>query len=444
MMTTPSLIQWHEGMFLSPQHFQQLQRRYEGMLSHHTTSLHPYSWGITDMGFDQLSLSDGILRIAHIKALMPDHTVVNYPEESSRSTLQIDLKTYKKEAEAKSLKVYFSVPEFMEGQSPVIGEWPRYDSVEGGAVGDENIQDNVIEIPRLHPKFSLIIAETYPARYSSFPVAEVKYTDEGFHLMDFIPPLLHIAPQTPLHDRAVDIVQRLREKAQYLCDKWQRQMGTVLVSETAGQLRPMMKVLPLLEAQLHGRTIHPVEFFDLFAFTLGELSTMRLSQVPSLLPSYNHDNLRDCLNPLMSMVENLLEHVEQSVIVKPFNQRDRLFYLKMHESYLKYEMFIGARGSSSMNEEELFEWMRDAIIASDSVVEQARLNRVTGVPRKLLNADERADFLTGRGMLVFRLKKQEDFMKVGENLNIFNVSDDETKRPSAIVLYLTKNQREDV
>lgn len=51
-----------------------------------------------------------------------------------------------------------------------------------------------------------------------------------------------------------------------------------------------------------------------------------------------------------------------------------------------------------------------------------------------------ADFLTGRGTLVFKLETPSDFVKAGESLNIFNVADDDNRRPLTVVLYLKKQR----
>lgn len=41
----PSPIQWHEGMMLAPQHFQQAASRTEELLHYHLMSANPFHWG---------------------------------------------------------------------------------------------------------------------------------------------------------------------------------------------------------------------------------------------------------------------------------------------------------------------------------------------------------------------------------------------------------------
>ena len=440
MALTPSMIQWHEGMFLSPQHFQQLQRRFEGLSAKHLGVHHKYFHGVLSLKFDPLTLPTGILRIESLKAIMPDGLFLDYPEEGGNLPLQIDLTPYKSQAASSSIRVYLCVPEIIEDHSPVIGEWPRYDSVDGSVTTDENLQDNLVIIPRLIPKVSLQVADTYPPRYSSFPIAELIYQDEAFILTSFIPPILQIDPTHSLHMRASVIAQRVREKAFFLSEKWQKQIGTTLINETANQLRPLIQILPRMEGFLRNQTFHPFELYLFLSEIMGDLGGMRLAQVPPLVVPYQHDNIMQSMLFLFDMIESYMDSVEQSVIVIPFTLTERLFHLKIHESYLSQEVFVGVKAPITMNEDELFEWVKDAVIACDSMVESARVRRIVGASRSVLDQEDMAEFLTGRGTLVFKLDVSSDFVKAGESLNVFNVSDTEGKRPHSVVLYLRKQK----
>lgn len=436
MQRISSLIQWHEGMFLGPQHLQQLQKRNDEVAMAHNNLLHHFGWGVIDLRLDTLALADGLFQIEELQAFMPDNTFVHYPEESFQTPLHLDLKPFQQQAESKPLKIFLCIPELSPHRSSVIGEWPRYHSVEGSDIPDDNLQDNMVMIPRLHPKLLLTVSETYPARYTSFPIAEIGFQDSKFFLTEFLPPQLTLSPLHRFHIRATDIAARIRDKALYLSEKWEKQVGTTLMNETANQLRPLIKVLPMLEGSLRNQSLHPHTLYQLLCKVFGELSTMRLTVVPPLAPIYNHDHFARSIDLLLTQIEQLLSSIEQTVIMLPFNQRDRLFFLKMHESYVTRQLYLGIRAPSSMTESALFDWMKDAIIASDSTVESARTRRIIGAARYRLDHEELSDFLVGRGTLIFKLAYPSEFIKAGENLNIFNAADDEDRRPLSMVLYL--------
>ena len=48
----PAAIQWHEGMLLAPQHFQQLGARQERLLHYHVETVSPFHYGVRSLRLD--------------------------------------------------------------------------------------------------------------------------------------------------------------------------------------------------------------------------------------------------------------------------------------------------------------------------------------------------------------------------------------------------------
>ena len=87
----PGAIQWHEGMLLAPQHFQQLSIRHEELLHYHLMMISPFHWGIRRLKIDQVLLIEGTLRVQELEAIMPD----GLDQKLSRAQLR-DLLAYLK------------------------------------------------------------------------------------------------------------------------------------------------------------------------------------------------------------------------------------------------------------------------------------------------------------------------------------------------------------
>ena len=66
----PDLIQWHEGMLLAPQHFQQAEVRNEGLLHYHMGAAAPFHWGVRRLQIDSRALASGILNLSEIEAIL--------------------------------------------------------------------------------------------------------------------------------------------------------------------------------------------------------------------------------------------------------------------------------------------------------------------------------------------------------------------------------------
>src|SRR6185503_10016287 len=74
----PPPIQWHEGMLLAPQHFQQLSLRHELLVHYHAAQVSPFHWGVRYLEIDPVPLTDGILRVLDLEAVMPDGLAVSH------------------------------------------------------------------------------------------------------------------------------------------------------------------------------------------------------------------------------------------------------------------------------------------------------------------------------------------------------------------------------
>lgn len=434
MRITP-LVQWHEGMFLAPQHFQIFQRRTDDLHQFHHQLYHPHSFGVITLAWDGLALNDKILRIQTLNVIMPDGTWGEVYEHEDHPDLSLNLDPYKDTAESEPLRVYLCLAQASEHDAPTHGAHPRYDSIELHNVRDAHAMDQSIAIPTLKPHLKLIASSTHPAHYASFPIAELMYDGREFQHTDFIPPTPCLDIKHSLHKRAQHLMQRARSKLTYLRDKCEQSFGTTFFHETGEQIKPLLRILPVLESTIAGQSIPPYHLYQLLCWTLGELSSMRLNITPSPVPLYTHDQCTDVIERVFHMCDTILDSIEQSIITLHFQQKDRLFFLKLAGSLLEKDMYIGVKVPSSMAIEDTFLWMRDAVIASDSVIEDVRSKRMKGAVRTPLTADEVAQLGVARGMMIFKLPPSE-FIKGDENLNLFNGSDHTHTRPHHLVLYV--------
>jgi type VI secretion system protein ImpJ len=437
-------IQWHEGMLLAPHHFQQLDLRYEQAVSYHMRLLSPFHWGIIHYEIDQVLLPSGILRLVACEAVMPDGLIVHYHPEQ-HPVVEIDLNPYKTFLAEENWKVYLGIPEFTAGVSGLAGDMPRYYSWEGEDVKDENVADNVIRIPRLLPRLHLLLSQKPPSRFLSFPFLKVGLREEAYITLPYVPPSFSIEPTSPLGERCAALAQRIREKVAYLNQRWQNQVGSILLSETADLLRPLLQVLPLLEGIMRSQALHPYQFYQHLCTVAGHLTALRLDQLPSPYPVYDHEDIQGSLLPLFEQMETTINTIEQNYLALPFQREGRFFFLPMEHAFLKMDtLLIGIRASGSMTDGELEGWMQSAVIASDSRLESAKAMRVIGAKRDIIKAGEVYNLLPGRGCAIFRVANDPAYIVAGEKLNVFSMGDSDTKRPVDVVFYMKNDMTVEV
>lgn len=73
-------VLWTEGMLLQPQHFQQQERHWMYLLTHHSADFYQSSYGIEELIWDESLLTLGKLAILRCKAVLPDGTYIAIPE----------------------------------------------------------------------------------------------------------------------------------------------------------------------------------------------------------------------------------------------------------------------------------------------------------------------------------------------------------------------------
>jgi len=288
-------IQWHEGMLLSPQHFQQNDVRFEQMLNTRFRLSMPNYYGVYSLQIDPVVIPDGIFRIVSIQAVMPDGLIVDYQLSSlDNAPLEIDLTKSDDAASfapGQEISINLIISEYVRGVSPVIGKNARYLSNESAETKDFNLDDNVIKMPHLVPNITLHAGGNLPGRKTGMPIARMTMQDKVFTRVNYTPPTFLIAHDTDLWKRCSEVCQKIREKASYLCERWQNQIGTPMLKETGALLQPLMMCLPKLEIVLNAEVIQPWTLYEKLCEVCGILTALRLSQMPPVLPADDHEDI---------------------------------------------------------------------------------------------------------------------------------------------------------
>jgi type VI secretion system protein ImpJ len=429
----PESIQWHEGLLLTPQHFQQHALRHEALLQYVSTATMPFNWGVRYFKVDPSSLAGGIFRVIELEALMPDGLVVSCGLRRGEE-LRVDLKPYK----AHPVTVHLAVAA-RETDAITRGDLARYDSVEGDPVPDENTGEGAVRIPRLRPRLTLLVDDTPPRKYVTLPLARVTYRDESYASTDFIPPVLAVERQSPLGVLCSSAARRLREKAQQLDNQLRSpasgsRLGVAL--ETEGLIRSLVAPLPLLECVLKTGVSHPYLVYLTLCTVAGHVSVMGRSLVPPEFAPYDHNDLRASFEQVLSYIfRKIDEGINSSHTVHPFTDDGVLYSLQFDGEWAGKRLAIGIRGTAGMTEQDVARWGQECLIGSRRLLRAMRENRVRGARRTRIERDE--EIAPPRGIILFELKADPEFVEPDEVLQIFNTSErGQSQRPAEIVLYV--------
>lgn len=434
----PEAIQWHEGMLLAPQHFQQHAWRQEALLHYVTLATAPFYWGVRHLRIDPIRLLSGTLRVVELEAILPDGLLVTHTPEAPE-VLELDLTPHAEAIRQQAMPVHLAVPARTPGTVPAQGDLARYESVEGAALVDENTGEGDLRIPRLRPRLCLLLTAAPPARYVHLPLARVCYQNEGFALTDFLPPMWSVPVHSPLGDVCTRIARRLREKAVALAERARSPsatLGTPMLLEAQNTVHHLVAALPPLEAMVYSGVAHPYMLYLALCTVAGQVAALGNSLLPPVFEPYNHRDLRASLAPLEAFILRMLEEgIPEAYAAFPFVWTDDRFRLLFDGAWMAQRLVLGVRAQAGMAESEVLAWMDECLIGASTVIPSLVDRRIRGADRQLLQRDD--DLIPARGVVLFTLTVDTAFIVANEPLHIVNTSQRwGPLRPAEMVLYV--------
>ncbi len=441
----PMAIQWHEGMLLAPQHFQQLSVRNEELLVYHLACSAPFHWGIRKFKPDQTLLREGIFRIQEIEAVMPDGLIVCHSVEDQKE-LRLDLSPYEAEMRHGTVTVHLAVPakKGADGAS-AKGMLPRFDSLEGKPVADENTGESAVSIPRFGPRITLLVTDTPSKKYSSFPLSKIHYKDDMIHPADYVPPMLQVAAGSPVWEICDSLARRLREKAWFLSEKISAPSSPAagpMILESKLLIRSMVSALPFFESILHTGKSHPYPLYLALTRIVGSIASLGSGLVPPVLSPYNHNDIIFSFREAADYVNRIIsEAIAESHTPVLFKRENSVFSLELKEEWMAGRLIVGARVRRGTDENQLTGWMRECLIGSESLIESMKIRRILGAARRKTESD--GQLVPLRGTVLFSVDtgtaggEGEIFIRPNEKLKIFRSSDRGNEHmPTELILYV--------
>jgi type VI secretion system protein ImpJ len=446
----PEEIQWHEGLMLAPQHFQQLSLRQESLLQYVAGTIAPFNWGVSrESSFvtDKSALADGKLRVTRLDAVMPDGLVVCYDARGDRERggdeLVADISPYAGRLKGGGVLTVYLAVATRDAEPGSRGRDGRYRSIDGDLVKDEQTGDNALAIPRLRPRLKLF-ADVAPGKnYVSFPLAHVRHSGAGYTLEGSVPPSLAVEVGSALGRMCSESARNIRDKARFLADRLRGAQGesrTGLDIETEAMIRRLVAPLPQLEAVLFTGVSHPFLVYLAFCGVAGQVASLDGKFDPPFFNPYDHDDLAATFKDVLDFIRDKVEAAVASTFTVhafTYDQGAGAFYIKFKPEWERKRLVLGMRTRPGMSESELARWgVEECVIGSRSKMESLRRKRMSGAARAVVERDE--DLVPPRDVVLFSLDaRNPEFVVPGEDLLIFNADErGREKRPSAISLYV--------
>lgn len=433
----PERIQWHEGMLLAPQHFQQSQARTDALAAWHMLTAAPLAWGVRHLEIDMGLLASGLLRVTALDAVLPDGTLVWHDaSRADHGTLELDLAPVAGKLELAPQDIWLTLA--LSRSSRESGAPTRFASVAYGPVEDEVSEAVPAEVPRLRPGLGLATGAVPTSLWQHLLLGSVQKDNKQIRLGDELPPLLRLERDHPLCQRAWKLAAQLRSKAAYIARQTKvpssRAEDRLASLEHREVLRCLLAGLAPLEAVLQTRPLHPHSLYMALCSLLGPLALLRAGAMPLLPPPYEHARPRAVFEQLMSHLEEAMAEVTQDHVLVLFEFKDGAFTLQLQPEWVTQRLVVGLRGQP---EKDAIAWMQGAVIGSASSWNSLRERRVLGAVREPIDSVPELGVRSSNGYTLFAIEAAAPLVSAGQALLISNSNETlAAQRPPEAVLFV--------
>jgi type VI secretion system protein ImpJ len=430
-------IQWHEGMLLSPQHFQQASSRLDSLVAWHTLLAAPFSWGVRRLKFDTGLLPAGILRVLQLEAIMPDGTSVSYFSDNAlHGPLELKLAPFAEALGNGPLNFYLILPVTKSMRDK--GSPARFRSVASTQVEDEVSEALPADVPRLLPNLSLVAGNVPSGLYTALRLGTVFKDNELIKMGDVLPPLIEMSKDGELWERVSAFVGQLRGKAAFVAKQTavpsSKTEDRLAYLEQRERLRNLMTGLPQIEAVLRTPSLHPYALYLSLCALLGPLSMLKPGALPPVPPEYDHADPLAVLNPVLEALQDSLQEISQEYREHKFEYRHGAFELSLQPEWVDKQLVVGMRGQP---EKDLIAWMNGAIVGSQSAYASLRERRVLGALRSSIEVAQELGVRASSGYTLFSIQTSAALTLANEPLIISNSTESASaQRPQEMVLFV--------
>lgn len=350
---------WNEGVFLTPQQFQQ-QALWEQFTSQKLATLAVANpWGIESLSIDLQALTLDRLQAESISIRFSDGVVINtniadkLPEARILNT---DIPV-----ELEEVTVFVGIPLLQANGGNCLQENQRLERplryrqewVEVTDLLGQNVETIAVE----HYALTFLFDFENQSDYLTCPVARLKRDLSGRFVLDqeYLPPMLNLYTQSGTLVKELELLcVQMQAKRQHLTGmrhERNQQMAEFATADVS--LFWLLNALNTYEPQLKflrdNPTIHPEKLYQTLTALTGALLTFSLLNNVDGIPAYQHDNLNEVFPPLFGLVRNLLEESLPSRVIKIelVHDKDTLWTGRLNDSRLveDADFYLSVRSS---------------------------------------------------------------------------------------------------
>jgi type VI secretion system protein ImpJ len=314
-MKAPRRPVWSEGMLLSPQHLQSLDRHHEAVVAARVGAVSPDDWGVLSFELDAAALAAGQVRLVRFAGVLPDGLPVAFDEADGDAPPARSLAEHFPAA-ARSVDVHLAVARQRDGVPAYAdeGQAQRIRFVSSSRpVEDATAPGQQLAVALARPNAALLFGDEAREDFETLQIAEIGRNAAGQPALveGYIPPALKLGASPWLLARTREVLTRMVAKQRELSEG--RRQRDAAPGELSGQdvsrllqIHTLSGQVPLVAHLAEAADESPRTAYLALASLAGQLSTFAADSDPATLPKFSHTDLRSTFEPLFVRLGELL------------------------------------------------------------------------------------------------------------------------------------------
>lgn len=331
-MSRRSRVVWNEGLLLTPQHMQQLERYHEERDGELFRASRPYAYGFTALDLDEDAIENGRVVIRSAAGVTESGFPFSFPDRDAVPSPR-DLGKFFT-VELNVLPVYVGIRIHRSGEREVAAEGNGLSDIRylPGSVRlyDETSGDVERPVEVAHQNLRILFPSENLGDYDRVQVGEIVRTPEGkFAYRDtYAPPCLRVGASPVLMKALNQILEMMVARSKTLSDRRQHRGQGVAEfgrDDAAGfwLLGLVNSHIPVLTHYLRTGHAHPELVYRTVASLAGAMTTMSDLDVRDT-PPYDHEKLGETFGGLIARIPKMMREVlPQNYERIPFTPRDQ-------------------------------------------------------------------------------------------------------------------------
>jgi len=406
MMNPHRPVYWYQGLFLQPQHLQQLDLYHESMLMPLKNYLSPYFWGICDLEIEQSSLKELKIALTSGEFIFRDGTWVSINHNAI-----LEPRSFKSlwEKMHESFTVYVALKR-LSNSSEQVDRYNQFENNHGlpkarfvldnsnNEVHDLYNHTHTAQVDSLKYVLKLVWdkeVDYYP-EYELIPIARIEYDGQNaLCSREFVPPVINLKKSPALLSYLKNIKEMLYARSitlgsykslrKSLGGEYQPSSLPFLLG-----LKTICHFVPLLNHLIESPNVSPWALYGTLRQLLGELSMINekidvlgvSNNGDLLIPTYDHTNLGYCFKQVCVLIDEIVDGLVSSMESIVHLVRDgNYFRADIPVDLLKDTNSFYLCIKSAINSEELSKIIHNAIKVGSSEDIPILIKRaLSGVP----------------------------------------------------------------